>query len=188
MKIAKLLLLAGLVAGVAGCTALRKSHPLLTAQETVLWKTNTVTTVVTNTEVKTVAGVNVTNTVLIPVVQQVPVPYTNVEYVVSKGTEQVLSGAETVSSFLPPPVGTIVGSVVSVGSLLLALYGKLLSGRYQTVIKAVAAGVEATNVDAVKTAIQQHAVAAGVQGILDPIVQAVSKEMPAPPPASQVTK
>jgi hypothetical protein len=127
----------------------------------------------------------ITNTVMVP--RQVT---NGMTYTVSSGAQNLISGAQTVSSLLPPPYGTAATAGLGVLSGLLGVIATIKSRNLNSVqsvanlVEPMIAGVEAGGDPATKQAIQSYAAGAGVQTDLHPLVQKVTNQMAAPnPPA-----
>lgn len=197
-SIEKIVLTAAIGTLLSGCSYLKNKHPLLTATPTITVVTNTVVQLVTNEVTKPVYLTNTvtqqlpgqppiiitrveTNLVTVPQIVQVPVQVpvyiTNWNYAVSAGATSALNAAEGIAPLVPQPIGGILSLLAGLGGAGLGLYAKLMSGKYRQVISAVAAGVETGADSLTKTAIQNAAAGAGVQHLLDPIVQEVTRKM-----------
>lgn len=177
----------------SGCSWLQKVHPGLTAQTSVEWRTNTIVQLITNTVAQPVYVTNTTVQAGVPVVtvqtnfvtqQQivqvpvsVPYPYTNTIYLPSGSVTNAIGTIETLAP-LVPGYGGLIGSLAGILGAGFGLYARAMNGQSKQVVTAIVAGVEAAAGPDVKQAIQSHATAAGIQHILDPIVQAVSAKMP----------
>lgn len=91
--------------------------------------------------------------------------------------ESITNGAKTAEGYagaLPPPYGTIAGGLLALALAGVSIYAKQQNGQLstaQSVIQAVVTGVEAVGHPETKAAIQNAAVAAGVQADLHPVVQ-----------------
>jgi len=94
----------------------------------------------------------------------------------------VLTTGATYAPLAPAPWGWIASGALALATAGLGLYAKVRNGQLndsQSIVQAVVSGVEAAGTSAapVKASIQNAAAAAGVQSLLDPIVQAVSAQM-----------
>lgn len=116
---------------------------------------------------------------------------TNETYTVNP---KVLDAGQKIAPMLPAPAGGLAEAGLGLLAGVLGLMAKWKSNqlsksqKLNAVLQPVIAGVEAAASPEVKAAIQSHAVAAGVQQILDPLVQSVAAQIPskakaATPPA-----
>jgi len=161
MKNTLMILSAVALLAVTGCSALDNA---------VLEKQQTVTPPVTNS----VTGV-------------ITPPATNTVYAPKPAIQNTIAAAEGAASLVPPPYGTIAGSVLALLAAGLGLYARSRNNQLidttsklstaNSVVSAVVAGVEAVGHPETKAAIQNAAVAAGVQTVLDPIVQTTGQAM-----------
>lgn len=113
----------------------------------------------------------VTNTVLVP----------------KDGIENGLATGRQVAQVIPPPYGTVLDGILALGLAALGLYAQNRNKKKEaaetkldtavSIVKAITTGVEAIGHPETKAAIQNAAVAAGVQSELHPIVQQVTTEM-----------
>lgn len=115
---------------------------------------------------------------------QVTPPTTNTTLVPKPAITDALNTANTVAGVLPPPYGDILSGVLALGLGALTLYSRSRNNQLTTqlntsqqVVQAVVSGVEAVGHPDTKAAIQNAAVAAGVQSALDPIVQTTGQAM-----------
>lgn len=156
MKKTLLILSAVTLLAVAGCSTLDKA--LLTQQPSITpATTNAVTGAVTP-------------------------PVTNSEYVPKPAIQGAITTAQTYTPLIPAPYGTAVDTLLALAAAGLGLYARSRNGALastaaklqtaNTIVQAVVSGVEAVGHPETKAAIQNAAVAAGVQVSLDPIVQA----------------
>lgn len=105
-------------------------------------------------------------------------------YTVAPAVQATLATAQQIAPVIPAPFNGLAEGGLALLSGILALTAawknKQLSAsqKIAAVVQPIIAGVEAAGSPALKSAIQSHAVAAGVQSVLDPIVQAVSQQMP----------
>jgi hypothetical protein len=117
-------------------------------------------------------------------------PNVTIAYQVSPKTTTTLQTGEAIAGAVPAPYGTLAILGLTALSGVLGIFAKLKSGQAASaqevadLVNPIIAGVESVGNPATKLAIQQHAVAAGVQDVLDPLVQAVSKQMPVCPPGA----
>ena len=161
-----------------GAGLLTKTPSSVVQATNTVWQTNvqvqsvTITNGVTNT-------VWQTNVVATPVIVQ----QTNYTYTVSPTVQTALSTGENLAPLAPAPYGWILSGVLALAGAALGAVAKAKTDKasmLQTIVTATVAGVEAGGDAATKQAIQSHANAAGVQPILNDIVQAVTAHAPAP--------
>ncbi len=111
---------------------------------------------------------------------------TNTVYVPSPAAQQIGTVGNQIAPLIPAPFGTAVEGILALATLGLGYFAKIKTAQANTnssLLNAVIAGVETGNSDATKAAVQSHAAAAGLQTTLDPIVQAITANMPTPPVA-----
>jgi hypothetical protein len=152
-------------------------QPVYSLVTNLVWQTNVVSLT---------SGATQTN-----VIQQAAVAgvwQTNFTYTPNPAVAGALNAAAQITA--PAPWGWIVGGITSLIAAGLGLVAKAKSGQLSTsqqIVRSVVAGVEAAGNDQTKQSIATIASASGIQHLLDPIVQAVSKQMPAltPTTASQ---
>ena len=189
-KFAIALAVVAIIPGIIGCQTAKRS--LLTATPTpqivpqIVVVTNWQTLLVTNPPTPTAPAQIVTNTVpiLVPVTNFVAV--TNFVYTPAATVTNWIAAAQTVAPLIPPPAGEIVSGVLALALAGLGLFARAKSAQATSagqMLTATIAGVEAAGHALTKASIQASAAAAGVQDQLDPIVQAVTKNMPAIPPS-----
>lgn len=139
--------------------------PVLTTNYVINVTTNVatgVTSTVTNQEVKTV---------------EVP------QYTLAPTLTTGLATGQTVSGFLPPPYDLVVSGALTALGTILGIALKKKNGQLsttQTVLQSVITGVEAVGDANTKLSIQSHANAAGVEPVLQPLVQSVTANAPGP--------
>lgn len=101
-------------------------------------------------------------------------------YAPAPAVTSILQTGQQFAPLAPAPWGWIASGLLALISAGLGLFAKSKSGQLsdtQSITRAVVAGVEAANNAEIKAAVQNAAVAAGVQSKLDPIVQSVSAAM-----------
>lgn len=148
--------------------------------------TNSVPVISTNTA----TGIISTNTITVTGIR------TNITFAVNPSVSSAIETGQQISQFVPPPYGTLLTGLLGLSTAALGAYAGYKNKQVnstadalqtaQDTITAVAAGVEAAGNAYVKSSIQSHAAAAGVQNYLDPIVQAVSATMPPQGPSVTV--
>lgn len=199
MKILPLIAVLGLPL-IFGCTA-----PQTTVSPFPIVTTNALVTptptpiIVTNVTVNTITGQNtvtvVTNIVVLPVTNFSTVTnfvlLTNTVYVADTNkinsiisTAQGINGATAAIDPYSAPIGWglgIVGTLITLGSGILAKVKNDKANTFSTILTSVVKGVEAgtstatMSASSVKSAIQDSATKAGVNDSLDKIVQANTK-------------
>jgi len=123
---------------------------------------------------------NVTPAVTNAVTGAVTPPATNTTYAPNPALVAGIQQAQGYTGLIPPPYGTAVDGLLALALAGLGLYARSKNGQLSTansVINAVVSGVEAVGHPETKAAIQNAAVAAGVQVNLDPVVQSVGQAM-----------
>lgn len=110
-------------------------------------------------------------------------PVTNFEFSIAAAPQKFLSTAQALTPLAPQPYGAAAAGILALISGALGLLVKAKNKQLNAaqavadIVQPLVAGVEAAGTPAVKQAIKSHAIAAGVQNVLDPIVQSVSGQM-----------
>lgn len=105
-----------------------------------------------------------------------------VQYVPAAAVTNALGLGAQVAPLVPPPFGTILSGVLGLATVGLGTYAKIKSGQlttHQAMLNSVILGVEKAGTPQTKQVIQDTAVAAGVQGQLDPIVRQITSQLSA---------
>lgn len=120
------------------------------------------------------------------IVETITPAVTNTGYTVNPTVQGLIHTGQAIAPVLPAPAGGLAEAGLGLLAGVLGIMARWKSNqlskaqKLNAVLQPVIAGVEAAASPAVKQAIQSHAVAAGVQQILDPIVQQVSAQIPQP--------